>query len=308
MGITSVAASTDCRRAFLNECLITIVIHLQTAGGIIIVMASTLTIDLQRAIVYPYRRGNWYAIISCAGQHSSHAHTTTSTIQGMESSSDKGATELVWNENKQLHVQLHDTHEISIHVYWNQECLCSAIVPLKEENQEIECYALKASPYRTCGSVMLKYSWSRGPQIRSKAPDLTDTPIYVNERPLWEGPMRHLQQAQQAVSGNYGAHPPPVSHHQPIVNLQQQQQQQHIPQPHPNPPQQFINPTHHMQQPQYGGNQQGGQGNPPGGGNQHGRGQPPGGGNQHGRGYPPGGGYQHGRGYARGGSNHYGGW
>jgi hypothetical protein len=83
--------------------------------------------------------------------------------------------------------------------------------------------------------------WFDGEQIRSKAPDLTDTPIYVNERPLWEGPMRHLQQAQQAVSGNYGAHPPPVSHHQPIVNLQQQQQQQHIPQPHPNPPQQFIN-------------------------------------------------------------------
>ncbi len=27
------------------------------AGGIIIIMASTLTIDLQRAIVYPYRRG-----------------------------------------------------------------------------------------------------------------------------------------------------------------------------------------------------------------------------------------------------------
>jgi hypothetical protein len=45
----------------------------------------------------------------------------------MESSSDKGATELVWNENKQLHVQFHDSHEISIHVYWNQECLCSAM-------------------------------------------------------------------------------------------------------------------------------------------------------------------------------------
>ncbi len=30
MGITSVAASTDCRRAFLNECLVTIVIHLQS--------------------------------------------------------------------------------------------------------------------------------------------------------------------------------------------------------------------------------------------------------------------------------------
>jgi hypothetical protein len=143
MGMTSVAASTDCKLAFLNECLLTIVIHLQSfvfavqtsllsassvyscpfcnlcffkfeslcklcfelckaflwdsckslyfealqcvcvcvreresererereresvcvcelsiaAGGIIIVMASTLTIDLQRAIVYPYRRG-----------------------------------------------------------------------------------------------------------------------------------------------------------------------------------------------------------------------------------------------------------
>jgi hypothetical protein len=51
--------------------------------------------------------------------------------------------------------------------------------------------------------------------------------------------MLHLH---QAVSGNYGTHPPPVSHHQPIVNLQQQQQQQqYIQQPHPNPPQQFIN-------------------------------------------------------------------
>jgi hypothetical protein len=101
MGITSVATSTDCKLAFPNECLLTIVIHLQVlfllckllcfpvftlqrvcvcvcerererecvrvcvcvcelsiaAGGIIIVMASTLTIDLQRAIVYPYRRG-----------------------------------------------------------------------------------------------------------------------------------------------------------------------------------------------------------------------------------------------------------
>lgn len=30
MGITSVAASTDCKLAFLNECLLTIVIHLQS--------------------------------------------------------------------------------------------------------------------------------------------------------------------------------------------------------------------------------------------------------------------------------------
>jgi hypothetical protein len=32
MGITSVAASTDCKLAFLNECLLTIVIHLQSFG------------------------------------------------------------------------------------------------------------------------------------------------------------------------------------------------------------------------------------------------------------------------------------
>jgi hypothetical protein len=36
---------------------------------------------------------------------------------------------------------------------------------------------------------------------------------------------------------NYATHPPPVSNHL----QQQQQQQQHIQQPHPNPPQPFIN-------------------------------------------------------------------
>jgi hypothetical protein len=34
-------------------------------------------------------------------------------------------------------------------------------------------------------------------------------------------------------------HPPPISHHQPIINLQQQQQ--HVQQPYPNPPYQFFN-------------------------------------------------------------------
>jgi hypothetical protein len=86
--------------------------------------------------------------------------------------------------------------------------------------------------------------WFDGEQIRSKAPDSTYTPsIYVNRNPLWQGAVQHRDQAVRdnhpMMQQHSETHPPPVSHHQPIVNLQQQQP--HIQQPHPNPPQPFIN-------------------------------------------------------------------
>jgi hypothetical protein len=78
--------------------------------------------------------------------------------------------------------------------------------------------------------------WFDGEQIRSKAPDKTHTPSpYVNGN-QWEGPRAHSQ--QYMMRPDYATPPPPVTNH---LQQQQQQQQQHIQQPHPNPPQQFIN-------------------------------------------------------------------